>query len=451
MNMLAMVKKGYASDPPSLSMYIPKNNHNGAPMVDKDGLVLYRSIRGTSNLESLHQYLTTSFGHTMAGPWYSDVLLAVVRHFYNWRMSIKNRPNFPGVTHYDGLLVDRINSLYEVIFGYPKHREWSSFNENLPTEYAYGIVPVNNAHTLNIKQISDADKRCFSEKSTLFYLANRQKSIVPFLPIRGYREKKLIHRKLNHAIARDESLQNQTIFEKLSIDWNKTAVSISSKIYPKLPCHFARYVKGWRKNQDRRDAEIASGANRLSSALEHIPADYLSRPIFETCPLDEPLLEPADDNGNDNDADWTPDQNEESDEDEATGFEIVPYTGTQNQTQSQSLTQTETQNLTQMSMELVCQVCRTEPVFQPTGPKRKKPRTCKVTIDGRKCPIPNTCVGRFNRVNCILITKGDETKKVRRKITVRTLKRCQLCGRQEPDCPGIRNRKQCTGQRERLV
>ena len=81
--MLAMVKKGYASDPPSLSMYIPKTNSYGESMVDKDGLVLYRSIKGTSNLESLYQYLTTSFGCTMAGPWYSDILLAVVRHFYN--------------------------------------------------------------------------------------------------------------------------------------------------------------------------------------------------------------------------------------------------------------------------------------------------------------------------------------------------------------------------------
>ena len=150
------------------------------------------------------------------------------------------------------------------------------------------------------------------------------------------------------------SLHNQNIFEKLTIDWNKTAVSITSKIYPKLSCHFARYVKVWRKNQDRREAEIESGANQLSSALEHVPADYQSQPIFETFPLDEPLIETTD---NHNDPDWAPDENE------TTGLEIVEYTGIQNQSQSQSLTQS--QNQTQMSMELVCKACRTEPVFQP--------------------------------------------------------------------------------------
>ena len=84
-----------------------------------------------------------------------------------------------------------------------------------------------------------------------------------------------------------------------------------------MPCHFARYVKGWRKNQDRLDAEIASGANQLSSALEHVPADYQSQPIFETCLLDEPLIEPANNDDNDNDSDSAPD------EDETTGLEIV--------------------------------------------------------------------------------------------------------------------------------
>ena len=42
LNMLAMVKKGYTSDPPSLSMYIPKTKYYGEPMVDNDGFVLYR-------------------------------------------------------------------------------------------------------------------------------------------------------------------------------------------------------------------------------------------------------------------------------------------------------------------------------------------------------------------------------------------------------------------------
>ena len=52
-----------------------------------------------------------------------------------------------------------------------------------------------------------------------------------------------------------------------------------------MPYHFARYIKGWRKNQDRRDAEFASGANRLSQALEYVPeAD--TGPLFEPQPVE---------------------------------------------------------------------------------------------------------------------------------------------------------------------
>lgn len=116
-------------------------------MVDKDGLILYRSLRGTSNLESLHQYLTTSFGHTAAGPLYSDCLLTLVRHYYNWRMSLKNRPGFPQLIHYDGIMIDRINCYYET----------SSIN----------ITPTCEKHLSNNKMLK--------------YLARRQETTIPFL------------------------------------------------------------------------------------------------------------------------------------------------------------------------------------------------------------------------------------------------------------------------------
>ena len=60
-NMLETVQKWYGSDPPHMAMYVQKINKFGQPVVDHDGLVLYRSLCGTSNIESLHQYLTTSF------------------------------------------------------------------------------------------------------------------------------------------------------------------------------------------------------------------------------------------------------------------------------------------------------------------------------------------------------------------------------------------------------
>ena len=406
-SMLDMIRKGYASDPPNMAMYIQKTDNFGRTIVDKDGLTLYRSIRGTSNLESLHQYLTTSFGHTMAGPWYSDILLAVVRHFYNWRMSRKNRPNFPPLMHYDGMMIDRINNLYELIYGYTKYRAWSSFNENLPLQSSYGIVPINNELTSTISYTQDDITNVSS--NMLKYLAQRQNAMLPFLPIRGENEKRTIHKKLNEIVANEESLSNQNVYEKLSINWNTHDVSIARKLYPKLPSHFARYVKGWQKNQDRRDAEIASGANRLSAALEHVPANANTQ-SFQPLPLHQAPCVP------------------------------LP----ENRPPINSLVQQAPQG-----MLLLCQACLNQPVLSTpnttTHPiQKKKPRTCRVEVDGRKCPIPDRCRGKSNRKNCILYTGGDINKISQRTISNVKVRVCFMCKRAH--CPGISKRERCNNK-----
>lgn len=182
--MLELVKKGYASDPIGMNMYVHKTDKYGKVMLDQDGLKLYRSLRGTSNLESTHQYLTTSFGHTAAGPLYSDTLLTVVRHFYNWRMSMKNRPDYPKLMHYDGLKIDCINSYYEIIFGRVKYSNWISFNEALPLESVYGIVKVEEELSSSIVP-SLTDKKHIASHHMLKYLGERQGSPLPFLPLTG--------------------------------------------------------------------------------------------------------------------------------------------------------------------------------------------------------------------------------------------------------------------------
>ncbi len=49
---LVMIKSDLLPDPPGYSLYIRRFNKDGTPIVDKLGLQLYRSIRGTSALES---------------------------------------------------------------------------------------------------------------------------------------------------------------------------------------------------------------------------------------------------------------------------------------------------------------------------------------------------------------------------------------------------------------
>ena len=169
-SVLKLVSEGYASDPSGVCLYVPKTDKAGNVMKDKDGLPLFRSLRGTSNLESFHQYITTSFGHTKAGPMYSDCILIVLRHFFNWRMSIRNQPNFPKLRHYDGLLIDRTNELYEELFGNLKYDHWIPFNEALPTDSPFGIVALDNEVT-PIFEMTEDEKKTLNLNPNLSYLS----------------------------------------------------------------------------------------------------------------------------------------------------------------------------------------------------------------------------------------------------------------------------------------
>lgn len=85
----------------------------------------------------------------------------------------------------------------------------------------------------------------------------------------------------------NESVSSQAVFDRLSKDWNSDEISVANKIYPKLPSHFARYIKGWRKKQYRRAAELSSGVDRLNHVLER-PLEVRNIPTFEPAPLRNP-------------------------------------------------------------------------------------------------------------------------------------------------------------------
>ena len=169
-------------------------------------------------------------------------------------------------------------------------------------------------------------------------------------------------------------------------------------------------------------------------ALEYVP-NTDNEPIFEAVPLDAPQSE---ENGGDSLSEWRPDNdmNEDVDDKLFTGLEKLISLRLQLQLEIQ--------------IHRLCQICGNEPTFrEPETPRpaKKRTRSCGVVIDGQKCPIPETCLGRQNQLNFILRTKGDESKIVHQTIKKRTSKRCELCGRVEPECPGVRNRSMCAGTR----
>lgn len=410
-NMLDMIKKGYASDPPGLSLYTPKTDKFGRIMIDRDGLPLYRSNRGTSNLESFHQFLTTSFGHTMAGPWYCDSLLAVVRHHNNWRMSRRNRPNFPPLMHYNSGLIDRINTLYELVFGYRKYRYWEDFNQHLPVESAFGIVPVNKKYSSVLKH-TDSDLEHLKKNKTLLYLADKQQSPFPFLPVHGESEKKLAHKKLNEIVASEASMSSQGVYERLAMDWNTHHVDIRKKRYPKLPQHFSKYFKAWRKNQDRRDAELGSGSKRIFDALNYIPEAGNSTQVIQLSEISEPVIQ--------------------------TTETETPIAPTEPIIAQQDSTDRETVVEAPNSVEATAVAGD----GQPPKKKRKKykQKTCR-GYEGKPCPDPVNCPGKAVKKNCLVRTNGDPALMVKREIKKSYVRTCKVCG--ATGCPGSQNRDEC--------
>ena len=59
----------------------------------------------------------------------------------NWKVSERNQPDFQQVRHYNGLLIDYVNDLYESIYSYPKYVNWE-----LSTKYMVENSPCVIVH-----------------------------------------------------------------------------------------------------------------------------------------------------------------------------------------------------------------------------------------------------------------------------------------------------------------
>jgi ribosomal protein S27AE len=441
---LKMIAEGYISDPPGYEFYVRKTDSRGRPMVDKDGLRLYRSLRGTSTLESLHQKLTLCFGHFRAGIEYSDCLLAIVRHIQNWRASERNRPDFPQVRHYDGRALDMMNELYEAIFGYPKYSDWIPFNEAVGTSKAspFGIVPLG----LKIQAMDDIDIKSIQIlPRSLRYLAVCQGSPVPYTPVRGLSEVKVFKVLLLRILADGRSMTASETFQYMAELWNSEFAKGSNKVYKKYPEHLSMYYKKWAKNQARDTAVKEANVERLLAGVEYIPAAHAIAAPRSLVGLNglnvrngvtEVAAESRENRRGMEENELELDSGEDGDGSGATdgGVTNTDQNGINNGTVQlwPIVTPTPTMHLAPRRL------AQMPTTFSQSFAGRKRSRTCGV--DG--CKDPSNCPGSSNRMNCRSLgdTKG------RKKQGQRTCQECIEKG-QSIDaarrCPGIWRRKNC--------
>jgi hypothetical protein len=312
------------------------------------------------------------------------------------------------------MMIDRVNELYEEIFGYPKYKDWISFNESLPTDDSpYGVVPIDSKFSKIVKA-SPLDIEALKGKQTLKYLAKRQKSDLPFLPIWGTSELRLFHSSMGKAIEEEQPMKDSNSFYMMTEQWNQSELSVSNSIFPKLPIQLSRHYKRWVKNQSVKDAEITSGAAILNGGLDYTPGvdtNHASSSVFETLPLSLGC----------NNEEENPVQEQQSSE----------------PTVSDNTVEGEVELVQEVVAEVINHVVNTN------ATPLKSNRLCRVKLNGQKCPSPETCDGRWVRSNCKLHTGGDaRLKKKRKSPAFKARLKCSICN--SPDCTkGISKKTRC--------
>jgi hypothetical protein len=166
----------------------------------------------------MHQLLEFKYLPRNAGIEYANSLLTFFRHRYNINASELNRPGFPCIGHYQHHLIDDIQRVTIKIYDdmKPNYPQWWNSNTfmhgNFKTTESFGIVPILPLKECDKVSLADVDKYPPSIK----YLALRQHSIVPVMPIHSNEEKDLFIKVLPiYANGNSNSW-----LEEMTFDWN---------------------------------------------------------------------------------------------------------------------------------------------------------------------------------------------------------------------------------------
>jgi hypothetical protein len=136
---LKHIRRNCLSDIPFVSYYYPIGE-------DKDGLPLYKCIRGTSALEGLHQKLRQLVRGFSTSPRFMKALVTIYLGRWNQRLEIEVRgmsTEYDGL--YDGNLLDEeIEKMTEWNIDDIPHPDWIPLNAFQSTDEVFGLIdPVN--------------------------------------------------------------------------------------------------------------------------------------------------------------------------------------------------------------------------------------------------------------------------------------------------------------------
>ncbi|KAG7089395.1 hypothetical protein E1B28_011083 [Marasmius oreades] len=281
-NLLDSVQLGLLSDPPNFPLYYRMGK-------DKDGLNIYRTIRGTNSVEGgVHMPLRRTFGSLSASPELAEAMLGNQCHRRNISIGEFNRTGMKHKTHYDTWLLDEIVERSTTIgtkSSFPIPRMLAT---RIATSETFSIIPVSTSLTsrLNVQALPrirvegvphhrDTPVHLmtrFTTKATNSYrfLQLRQRTTIPVLPVHTHAEFVEFKYLVNSNQFTVGRKKDKIDFEKLAQHWNMRVnlqdpkiLDSNQRLYYKLPelleVHYKKGIQ-WRAER----ATILTGQNAVA-------------------------------------------------------------------------------------------------------------------------------------------------------------------------------------------
>lgn len=329
-NTLKSAREGLISDPPGIALYYKIG-------IDTDGLVYYRTCRGTNSVEGgIHMPLRRTFGSLHASPELSDGLLCNARDRRNTSIGYFNRTGKKWAGHYDAWKTDEIAELAADVGLSPTFPTPDILATRIATTESFGIIPVpkqilNEVGMRSGDPVTNIDSQAIiptyrgssvhiltrlSTKplSAYSFLAQSQKTAFAVVPVHTTAEYQLFTQLLKSGTFHimNKGKQPSAAHASKSVDFMKMAkewavhVHILSegnqtlarheKIYYKLPEQLEKHHQNWVKsrgevatlsNSEQMRGKFTSVISNPNRQAQVLPAVELIHPIPKATKTDK--------------------------------------------------------------------------------------------------------------------------------------------------------------------
>ena len=284
------VRKGWLSDPGSISVYIKEE-------MDKDGLQIYHCIRGTNSVEgAIHNPIRQSFASLNASPELADALIADFRHRHNTDAGSFHKAGVRYEGHYDPWLDHEISKLQAdiswtatPIISPSRLLQDTDPLDFAPTRERFGIAsipPITRianeffAHSNTGPQIDFSSNKIWLSKLTgkrkdnYTFLAFAQQTKYAVIPLHTEDEFNLFHSAVSPG-GEYASAHGPPNFDQMVRWWSEKANGTT--IFYKLREHLAAYYKTWNEHRQEKQTMLASQPQRQPHEKRTRSATYVSR------------------------------------------------------------------------------------------------------------------------------------------------------------------------------